>query len=56
MRYNSESVQVKLVISGKSVVYEDIKITSGLFISARINQAELCENRNIVIYIMLWSN
>ena len=51
VRYNSESVQIKLVISGNSVVYEDIKITLGLFIFAMTNQAELCENGNIVIYI-----
>ena len=56
MHYNSESVQFKLVISGNSVVYEDIKIILGLFISALINQAELCENGNIVIYITSWSN
>ena len=41
MRYNSELVQIKLVISGNSVVYEDIKITLGLFIFALINQAKL---------------
>ena len=56
MRYNSESVQVKFVISGIRVVYEDIKITLGLFIFALINQAKLCENGNIVIYITSWSN
>ena len=33
MRYNSESAQVKLVISGNSAVFEDLKISSGFFIS-----------------------
>ncbi len=51
MRYNSESVQVELMISGNSVLFEDLKTSLGLFISARKNQAELCENRNIVVYV-----
>lgn len=51
MRYNSESVQVKLMISENSVVFEDIKVSLGLFISARKSQAELCKNRNIGIYV-----
>ena len=41
MQYNSELVQVKLLMSGNSVVFEDIKISFGLFISAWKNQAEL---------------
>ena len=39
-RYTSESAQIKLVISGNSIVFEDIKISSGLFISALKNLAE----------------
>ena len=35
-----------LMISKNKAVFEDIKISLGLFISARKNQAELCENRN----------
>ena len=32
MRYNLESAQVKLIISGNSVVFEDLKISSGFFL------------------------
>lgn len=38
--YNPESVQVKLMMNGNSVVFVDIKISFGLFISAPKNQAE----------------
>ena len=31
LRYNLESAQVKLIISGNSVVFEDLKISSGFF-------------------------
>ena len=31
MRYNSESAQVKLMIGGNSVIFEDLKISSGFF-------------------------
>lgn len=31
MRYNSESAQVKLMIGGNSVIFEDLKISSRFF-------------------------
>ena len=36
-------LSVMLMISKNKAVFEDIKISLGLFISARKNQAELCE-------------
>ena len=46
--YTSVSAQIKLVISEISIVFEDIKISLGLCISARKDQAKLFKNRNIV--------
>ena len=46
--YTSVSAQIKLVIGGISIVFEDIKISLGLCISARKDQAKLFKNCNIV--------
>ena len=35
MRYNSESLEIKVVISGNSLLFEDIKISYGLLITVR---------------------
>ena len=35
MRYNSESLEIKLVISGSVLLFNDIKISLGLLITAR---------------------
>ena len=53
MRYNSESAQVKLMIGGNSVIFEDLKISSGFFfISARIEIISvLSEKRPSVLHL-----
>ena len=35
MRYNSESLEIKVVISGNGLLFKDIKITLGLLITVR---------------------
>ena len=35
MRYNSESLEIKAVISGNSLLFEGIKISFGLLITVR---------------------
>ena len=35
MRYNSESLEIKVVISGNGLLYKDIKISLGLLITVR---------------------
>ena len=35
MRYNSESLEITLLISGNVLLFKDIKISLGLFITAR---------------------
>ena len=35
MRYNSESLEIKAVISGNSLLFEGIKISLGLLITVR---------------------
>ena len=35
MRYNSEALEIKVVISGNSLLFKDIKISLGLLTSAR---------------------
>ena len=37
MRYNSESLEIKFVISGNSLLSKDIKISLGLLITVRKN-------------------
>ena len=45
MRYNSESLEIKLVISGKVLLFKGIKISLGLLITARKMPAVFGENR-----------
>ena len=45
MRYNSESLEITLVISGNVLLFKDIKISLGLFITARKIPALFRENR-----------
>ena len=35
MRYNSKSLEIKVVISGNRLLFEDIKISYGLLITVR---------------------
>ena len=35
MRYNSESLEINVLISGNDVLFEDIKISMGLLITAK---------------------
>ena len=46
MRYNSESLEIKLVISGNVLLFKDIKISLGRFITARKIAALFRENRS----------
>ena len=41
MRYNSEALEIKFVISGNGLLFKDIKISLGLLTSARKKHA-LC--------------
>ena len=45
MRYNSEALEIKAVISGNSLLFKDIKISLGLFTSARKKHA-LCREKS----------
>ena len=46
MRYNSESLEITLVISGNVLLFKDIKISLGLFITARKIPSLFRENRS----------
>ena len=45
MRYNSEALEIKAVISGNSLLFNDIKISLGLLTSARKKHA-LCREKS----------
>ena len=45
MRYNSESLEIVLVISGNVLLFQDIKISLGLLITAWKMRAPFRENR-----------
>ena len=45
MRYNSESLEIQVVISGNVLLFKDIKINLGLLITARKMHAQFRENR-----------
>ena len=44
MRYNSESLEIKFVITGNSFLSKDIKISLGLLITVRKMHALFLEN------------
>ena len=44
MRYNSEAFEIKVVISGNGLLFKDIKISLGLFTSARKKHAPCRDN------------
>ena len=44
MRYNSEALEIKVVISGNGLLFKDIKISLGLLTSAREKHALCREN------------
>ena len=44
MRYNAKSLEIKVVISGKVLLFNDIKISLGLLITAREMDALFREN------------
>ena len=44
MRYNSESLEINFVISGSVLLFKDIRISLGLFITARKIPALFREN------------
>ena len=45
MRYNSELLEIYVVISGNVLLFKDINISSGLLITARKTHAQFRENR-----------
>ena len=45
MRYNSEALEIKAVISGNSLLFKDIKISLGLLTSAR-KKHTLCREKS----------
>ena len=49
MRYNSESLEIKVVISGNVLLFKDIKISLGLLITARKIHALFRENRKLEV-------
>ena len=49
MRYNSESLEIILVISGNVLLFKDIKISLGLLITARKMHALFRENRYLAV-------
>ena len=49
MRYNSESLEISVVISGNVLLFKDIKISLGLLIIARKRPALFRENRYLKV-------
>ena len=49
MRYNFKSLQIYIVISGNALLFKDIKISLGLFITARKMPALFRENRYLEV-------
>ena len=49
MRYNSESLEITVVISGNVLLFKDIKISLGLLITARKIHALIRENRHLEV-------
>ena len=49
MRYNSESLEISVVISGNVLLLKDIKISLGLLITARKRPALFRENRYLKV-------
>ena len=47
MRYNSEALEIKVVISGNGLLFKDIKISLGLLTSARKKHALCRENHKL---------
>ena len=45
MRYDSELLEIYVVISGNGLLFKDIKLSLGLFITARKMHAQFRENR-----------
>ena len=49
MRYNSESLEIYVVISGNCLLFQDIKISVGLLITAPKMHALFRENRYLKV-------
>ena len=49
MRYNSESLEITVVISGNVLLFKDIKISLGLLITARKIYALFRGNRHLEV-------
>ena len=49
MRYNSESLEIKVVISGNGLLFKDIKISLGLLIPVRKMHALFRENHYLEV-------
>ena len=50
MRYNAESLEIKVVISGNVLLFKDIKISLGLLITARKMHALFRENLILEVF------
>jgi len=49
MRYNSESIEIKAVISGNVLLFNDMKISLGLLITARKMHVLFRENHYLEV-------
>ena len=49
MRYNSERLDIKVVISGNGLLFKDIKISLGLLITLRKMHVVFRENRHLEV-------
>ena len=47
MRYNSERLDIKVLISGNSLLFKDTKISLGLLINSRKMHSLFRENRHL---------
>jgi len=56
MRYNSESLDIKVLISGNSLLFKAIKISLGLLINSRKMHALFWENRHRGVSIKIANN
>ena len=49
MRYNSERLDIKVVISGNGLLFKDIKISLGILITLRKMHVVFRENRHLEV-------
>ena len=57
MRYNSKSLEIKVVISGNASLFKDTKISFGLWITARkmqVGKIATSKCQQIIVQIIEW--